>query len=112
LKFTSQFNGGVLYLGKFQFRGYQNIWLAADPIDVGAAYPSTNTNLSQGRQQYFKWNLTNYFTYNKVFADIHDIEVTAGIETSIMSSRTIDDFWEKRIRTLVLGVVTLITQEM
>jgi hypothetical protein len=27
------------------------------------------------------------FTYNKVFADIHDIEVTAGIETSIRGSR-------------------------
>jgi hypothetical protein len=65
-------------LGKFQFRGHQNIWLAADPNRVGAAYPSTNT-VSQGRQQYFKWNLTNYFTYNKYLQTFMTL-ITAGID--------------------------------
>jgi hypothetical protein len=44
--------------------------------------------LTKGRNQYFNWNLSNYFTYNEVFADIHDIELTGGIETSIRSKRT------------------------
>jgi hypothetical protein len=36
----------------------------------------------------FQLNLSNYFTYNEVFADIHDIELTGGIETSIRGART------------------------
>jgi TonB-linked SusC/RagA family outer membrane protein len=89
LKFTSQFNGEYYTWKNFNFEDTKNIWLAADPNRIGAAYPSTaNTNLlTKGRQQYFNWNLTNYFTYNKVFGGIHDIEVTAGIETSIRGSR-------------------------
>lgn len=89
LKFTSQFNGEYYTWKNFNFEDTKNIWLAADPNRVGTDYPSTaNTNLlTKGRQQYFNWNLTNYFTYNKVFGEIHDIEVTAGIETSIKGSR-------------------------
>ncbi|MFT5714091.1 MAG: TonB-linked SusC/RagA family outer membrane protein [Flavobacterium sp.] len=89
LKFTSQFNGEYYTWENFNFEDTKNIWLAADPNRDGAAYPSTaNTNLlTKGKQQYFNWNLTNYFTYNKVLADIHDIEVTAGIETSVIGSR-------------------------
>jgi TonB-linked SusC/RagA family outer membrane protein len=89
LKFTSQFNGEYYTWKNFNFEDTKNIWLAADPNRVGSAYPSTaNTNLlTKGRQQYFNWNLTNYFTYNKVFGEIHDIEVTAGTETSIRGSR-------------------------
>lgn len=89
LKFTSQFNGEYYTWKNFNFEDTKNIWLAADPNRVGSTYPSTdNTNLlTKGRQQYFNWNLTNYFTYNKVFGEIHDIEVTAGTETSVRGSR-------------------------
>jgi hypothetical protein len=45
--------------------------------------------LTKGRNQYFNWNLSNYFTYNEVFADIHDIELTGGIETSRAREQTI-----------------------
>jgi hypothetical protein len=41
------------------------------------------------------WNLSNYFTYNEVFADIHDIELTGGIETSIRGARTINNIRKK-----------------
>ncbi|MFT5646192.1 MAG: TonB-linked SusC/RagA family outer membrane protein [Aureispira sp.] len=89
LKFTSQFNGEYYTWKNFNFEDTKNIWLAADPNRVSSAYPSTaNTNLlTKGRQQYFNWNLSNYFTYNKVFGEIHDIEVTAGTETSVRGSR-------------------------
>jgi TonB-linked SusC/RagA family outer membrane protein len=89
LKFTSQFNGEYYTWKNFNFEDTKNIWLAADPNRVGSDYPSTsNTNLlTKGREQYFNWNLTNYFTYNKVFGEIHDIEVTAGVETSVNGSR-------------------------
>jgi len=43
--------------------------------------------LTRGRDQYFNWNLSNYLTYNKVFAEIHDVEVTAGIEANVQGTR-------------------------
>ena len=43
--------------------------------------------MTKGREQYFNWNLSNYFTYNKVFSEIHDIELTAGMETSVKGPR-------------------------
>jgi TonB-linked SusC/RagA family outer membrane protein len=63
--------------------------LAADPTRVASEYSATdNVNLlTKGREEYFNWNLSNYFTYNKIFADIHDVELTAGIETSVKGAR-------------------------
>jgi hypothetical protein len=88
LKFTSQFNGEYYTWKNYNFEDTRNIWLAADPSrDVSQYNPTANVNLlTKGRNQYFNWNLSNYFTYNEVFADIHDIELT-GIETSIRGAR-------------------------
>ncbi|MFT4684804.1 MAG: TonB-linked SusC/RagA family outer membrane protein, partial [Flavobacteriales bacterium] len=81
LKFTSQFNGEYYTWKNYNFEDTRNIWLAADPSrDVSQYNATANVNLlTKGRNQYFNWNLSNYFTYNEVFADIHDIEVTGGI---------------------------------
>ncbi|MEN2399900.1 SusC/RagA family TonB-linked outer membrane protein [Flavobacterium sp. MC2016-06] len=89
LKFTSQFNGEYYTWKQYNYEDTKNIWLAADPTRVAANYPATsNTNLlTKGREQYFNWNLSNYFTYNKVFASIHDVEVTAGMEVSVKGPR-------------------------
>lgn len=89
LKFTSQFNGEYYSWKNYNFEDTKNIWLAADPSRVASQYSTTaNTNLlTKGREQYFNWNLSNYFTYNKIFADIHDVELTAGIETSVKGAR-------------------------
>ncbi|MNX56304.1 TonB-dependent Receptor Plug Domain protein [compost metagenome] len=89
LKFTSQFNGEYYTWKNYNFEDTKNIWLAADPTRVASDYsPTDNVNLlTKGREEYFNWNLSNYFTYNKIFADIHDVEVTAGIETSIKGAR-------------------------
>jgi TonB-linked SusC/RagA family outer membrane protein len=89
LKFTSQFNGEYYTWKNYNFEDTRNIWLAADPSrDVSQYNPTANVNLlTKGRNQYFNWNLSNYFTYNEVFADIHDIELTGGIETSIRGAR-------------------------
>nr|WP_314898049.1 SusC/RagA family TonB-linked outer membrane protein [uncultured Flavobacterium sp.] len=89
LKFTSQFNGEYYTWKNYNFEDTKNIWLAADPSRVGSQYSATaNVNLlTKGREQYFNWNLSNYFTYNKIFGEIHDIEVTGGIETSVKGSR-------------------------
>ncbi|TDO83267.1 TonB-linked SusC/RagA family outer membrane protein [Flavobacterium chryseum] len=85
LKFTSQFNGEYYNWKQYNYVDTKGKWLAADPTRVASAYPiSGNTNvLTKGREQYFNWNLSNYLTYNKVFAEIHDVEVTAGIETNV-----------------------------
>jgi TonB-linked SusC/RagA family outer membrane protein len=89
LKFTSQFNGEYYSWKQYNYEDSKNIWLAADPTRVAANYPATNNInlLTKGREQYFNWNLSNYFTYNKVFAKIHDVEVTAGMEVSVKGPR-------------------------
>jgi TonB-linked SusC/RagA family outer membrane protein len=89
LKFTSQFNGEYYTWKNYNFEDTRNIWLAADPSRIASQYNATaNVNLlTKGRNQYFNWNLSNYFTYNEVFASIHDIELTGGIETSIRGAR-------------------------
>ncbi|KQO22687.1 SusC/RagA family TonB-linked outer membrane protein [Flavobacterium sp. Leaf82] len=89
LKFTSQFNGEYYTWKNYNFEDTKNIWLAANPTRKDADYSSTDpvNLLTKGREQYFNWNLSNYFTYNKVFAQIHDVELTAGIETSVKGSR-------------------------
>lgn len=89
LKFTSQFNGEFYTWKQYNFEDTKNIWLAADPTREASDYNSTsNINLlTRGREQYFNWNLTNYITYNKVFGDIHDVELTAGMEASVKGPR-------------------------
>lgn len=89
LKFTSQFNGEYYTWDNFNYEDSKNIWLASDPTRVVSAYPSTsNINLlNRGRDKYFNWNLSNYFTYNKTFNDIHNVEFTGGVETSIRGAR-------------------------
>jgi TonB-linked SusC/RagA family outer membrane protein len=88
LKFTSQFNGEYYTWKQYNYDDTKNIWLAANPNKVSGDYekefPNANINLlTKGREEYFNWNLSNYLTYNKVFGEIHDVELTAGIETSV-----------------------------
>jgi TonB-linked SusC/RagA family outer membrane protein len=92
LKFTSQFNGEYYTWKNYNYEDTKNIWLAGNPDKVASDYeklfPNANLNLlTKGREEYFNWNLSNYLTYNKVFAEIHDIEVTAGIETNVKGPR-------------------------
>jgi TonB-linked SusC/RagA family outer membrane protein len=89
LKFASQFNGEYYTWKNYNFEDTKNIWLAADPSRMGSQYNATaNVNLlTKGRNEYFNWNLSNYVTYNEVFGEIHDIELTGGIETSIKGAR-------------------------
>ncbi len=90
LKFTSQFNGEFFTYKQYNYVDNLGLWLSGDPTRVVSAYDtkSLNTNtLTRGRDQYFNWNLSNYLTYNKVFAEIHDVEVTAGIEANVQGTR-------------------------
>ncbi|TDD98040.1 SusC/RagA family TonB-linked outer membrane protein [Flavobacterium cellulosilyticum] len=88
LKFTSQFNGENYTWKNYNYSNTKAIWLAADPSRVAANYPTTShlNDLTKGREDRFNWNLSNYFTYNKEFGDIHDIELTAGTESSSVGS--------------------------
>jgi TonB-linked SusC/RagA family outer membrane protein len=91
LKFTSQFNGEYYTWKNYNFDDTRTIWQSNNnPGQLSTiTYPADkNINLlTKGRNQYFNWNLSNYLTYNKIFADIHDIEVTGGIETSVRGAR-------------------------
>ena len=86
LKFTSQFNGEYYSWKNYNFEDTRTIDIAADPSPSNTL-PANINELTKGREQYFNWNLSNYLTYNKVFADIHDVELTAGIETSVKGAR-------------------------
>ncbi|PVX47288.1 TonB-linked SusC/RagA family outer membrane protein [Flavobacterium sp. 103] len=92
LKFTSQFNGEYYTWKQYNYDDTKNIWLAANPNKISSDYekefPNANINLlTKGREEYFNWNMSNYLTYNKVFNEIHDVELTAGIETSVRGPR-------------------------
>lgn len=92
LKFTSQYNGEYYTWKQYNYDDTKNIWLAANPNKVASDYekefPNANINLlTKGREEYYNWSLSNYLTYNKVFKEIHDIEVTAGIETYVKGAR-------------------------
>lgn len=86
LKFTSQFNGEYYSWKQYNFDDTRAIDIAGDP-SPGNSLPTNINELTKGREQYFNWNLSNYLTYNKVFNEIHDVELTAGIETSVKGAR-------------------------
>jgi TonB-linked SusC/RagA family outer membrane protein len=89
LKFTSQFNAEYYTYKQYNYVDNVALWLAADPTRIQGDYPKDlNINtLTRGRDEYFNWNLSNYLTYNKVFGDIHDIEVTVGMESNVNGTR-------------------------
>ncbi|MBA4276496.1 SusC/RagA family TonB-linked outer membrane protein [Flavobacterium sp.] len=91
LKFTSQFNGEYYSWKNYNFEDTKAIWQTNNnPGQLATIFYPADKNinlLTKGRNQYFNWNLSNYITYNKVFGDIHNIEVTGGIETSIKGAR-------------------------
>jgi TonB-linked SusC/RagA family outer membrane protein len=89
LKFTSQFNAEYYTYKQYNYVDNVALWLAADPTRTQVGYPKDlNINtLTRGRDEYFNWNLSNYLTYNKVFGNIHDIEVTAGMESNVNGTR-------------------------
>jgi len=101
LKFTSQFNGEYYSWKNYNFEDTKAIWLAADPTRVEANYPATSNQnlLTKGKVDYFNWNLSNYFTYNKVFNNIHDVELMAGIEASTIGSRDNTAFSLKNVNS-------------
>ncbi|TDW52065.1 TonB-linked SusC/RagA family outer membrane protein [Flavobacterium sp. 270] len=90
LKFTSQFNAEYYTYKQYNYVDNLALWLAADPSRVASGYDTSSLNkntLTRSRDQYFNWNLSNYLTYNKVFGEIHDVEVTAGIESNVTGTR-------------------------
>lgn len=77
LKFTSQFSGEYYTFKSYAFdNGFRLI---------GQAPATFNNQLTNTNEDYYNWQLTNYLTYNKTFADIHNLEATAGTETTFRS---------------------------
>lgn len=75
LKFTSQFSGEFY---DFKAYAYDNgVRL------LGENPPGFTNRLSNTKEDYYNWSLTNYLTYNKKFAEIHDVEATVGTETTV-----------------------------
>ncbi len=85
LKFTSQFSGEYNNFKSFNYSDVLGTWLASDPTRTEALYPASNdrNRLTNNNSNYFNWVLSNYFTFTKKFADIHDVEVMAGMEASV-----------------------------
>ncbi|MBF6640188.1 SusC/RagA family TonB-linked outer membrane protein [Flavobacterium sp. J49] len=99
LKYSSVFNGEYYTWKGYNYEDTKNIWLAADPTREEADYPSTsNINLlTRSNDSYFNWNLSNYLIYNKLFADIHDVELTGGIEASSRGPRSFNRIVRKNV---------------
>lgn len=99
LKFSSVFNGEYYTWKGYNFADTKSIWLAADPTRVEDAYPTTDNinTLTRSNDSYFNWNLANYLTYNKVFKDIHDVELTIGNEASSRGPRSFSRILRKNV---------------
>jgi TonB-dependent starch-binding outer membrane protein SusC len=90
LKFTSQFSGEYSNFKSYNYVPSLAIWLSQDPTRVPGGYntdPDPEKHLplnllTNTRKDYFNWVLTNFFTYNKKFSDIHDLEITVGTEST------------------------------
>ncbi|MFP7655280.1 SusC/RagA family TonB-linked outer membrane protein [Chryseobacterium proteolyticum] len=100
LKFTSQFNGEYSNYKAYNFTDALGVWLAADPTRVASGYNASDpvNTLSNTREDYYNWALTNYLTYNKKFG-AHDIEATIGTETTVRNG--IDQLIVKRKNLLL-----------
>lgn len=99
LKFSSVFNGEYYSWKGYNFNDTKAAWLAADPTRDENNYPTTSNinSLTRANDSYFNWNISNYLTYNKVFADIHDLELTAGIEASSIGARSYSEVIRKNV---------------
>jgi TonB-linked SusC/RagA family outer membrane protein len=84
LKFTSRFGGEINNWQGYNFSDSRNSWLAGDPNRVESGYDATApiNVLSKTRSEFYRWDFANFLTYNEVFNEIHDLELTAGIESS------------------------------
>ncbi|MCW3161040.1 SusC/RagA family TonB-linked outer membrane protein [Chryseobacterium oryctis] len=77
LRLTSQFSGEYYNFKSYNFdNGFRLI---------GQSPATFNNQLTNQKDDYYNWQLTNYLTYTKTFADIHNVEATAGTETSYRS---------------------------
>lgn len=75
LKFTSQFSGEFYDAKAYAFDNGVRL--------LGENPPGFTNRLSNTKEDYYNWSLTNYLTYNKKFAEIHDVEATVGTETTV-----------------------------
>jgi TonB-linked SusC/RagA family outer membrane protein len=89
LKFTSRVGMEYNNWKKFAYTPSLELWLAADPSRVAANYSSLDpvNELVTARSDYFNWNFDNFLTYNKKFAEIHDVEVTLGMSAQETGSK-------------------------
>ena len=86
LKFTSNFALEYNIFKAVSFTDSKNIYLSEDPTRTEGQYlslvPEQPINLlSKTNSNTFNYNFSNYVTFNKVFSEIHDVELTAGTET-------------------------------
>jgi len=84
LKFTSTFGAEYNTWKMYNYEDTYNIWESANnPGQLSTiVYPTAYTNLlTKSNSNYFNWNVSNYFTYNKVVGK-HNFEVLAGIEAN------------------------------
>ena len=81
LKFTSRVGVEYNTWKKFSYTPNRELWLLADPTREAENYSATEpiNELVTGRSDYFNWNFDNFLTYNKKFANVHDVELTLGV---------------------------------
>jgi TonB-linked SusC/RagA family outer membrane protein len=89
LKFTSRVGMEYNNFKRFVYTPSREIWLAADPTRVVSNYSPLDpiNELVTARSDYFNWNFDNFLTYNKKFAEIHDLEFTLGMSAQETGSK-------------------------
>ncbi|RDI14460.1 SusC/RagA family TonB-linked outer membrane protein [Flavobacterium sp. AG291] len=85
LKFTSNFGATALWGKGYSYTPTRNLWLVANPTQEVADYIAANPNnpiintLQQRRNTSYRYNWDNYFTFDKTFAEKHNLTVVAGM---------------------------------
>lgn len=85
LKFNSNFGATGLWGKGYTYTPTRDLWLAANPTEEIADYIAQNpknpiiNTLQQRRNTSYRYNWDNYLTFNKTFAESHNVTVVAGM---------------------------------
>ncbi len=83
LKFTSNFNGEYSNFKSYNYNNALAIFLAGDPNRVASDFTdSAKTLLTNTKEDYYNWLLSNVLSYNRTFGD-HNIDAIIGTESSV-----------------------------
>ncbi|TRW27363.1 SusC/RagA family TonB-linked outer membrane protein [Flavobacterium zepuense] len=79
LKFNSNFGATANWGKGYTFTPTSDIWLSQNPTEDVDTFNTYSNALEQRRSTSYRWNWDNFVTFNKTFAENHNLTVVAGL---------------------------------